>query len=192
MGALRDFVSDVLEIEGSAVEAVEPDGLEVLAPEPLRTAMGWPELVRLGFGAELPAGAMAVGFEGDWLDRFGALLGDRGRLGRATVRAPKPVPRPARSRTPARPRPRSSQCHLALAWRLGGLGALPAAGVPLHRCLRREARRAGLARIQPGNRRGHRRRFSAVASAAGGGHGMASTRPGRPPRGGTGVGCAHS
>ena len=46
MGALRDFVSEVLETEGSAVEAVEPDGLEVLAPEPLRTAMGWPELVR--------------------------------------------------------------------------------------------------------------------------------------------------
>jgi hypothetical protein len=79
MGALRDFVSEVLEMEGSAVEAVEPDGLEVLAPGPLRTAMGWPELVRLGFGAELPAGATAVGFEGDWLDRFGALLGDRGR-----------------------------------------------------------------------------------------------------------------
>jgi hypothetical protein len=58
MGELRDFVSDVLDIEGSAVEAVEPDGLEVLAPEPLRTSMGWPELVRLGFGAELPAGAI--------------------------------------------------------------------------------------------------------------------------------------
>src|ERR1019366_3317760 len=50
MGALRDFVSEVLEMEGSAVEAVEPDGLEVLAPGPLRTAMGWPELVRLGDG----------------------------------------------------------------------------------------------------------------------------------------------
>jgi len=79
MGALRDFVSEVLEMKGSAVEPVEPDGLEVLAPEPLRKVMGWPELVRLGFGAELPAGATAVGFEGDWLDRFGALLGDSGR-----------------------------------------------------------------------------------------------------------------
>jgi len=68
MGALRDFVSEVLEMEGSAVEAVEPDGLEALAPEPLRKVMGWPELVRLGFGAELPAGATAVGFEGDWLE----------------------------------------------------------------------------------------------------------------------------
>jgi hypothetical protein len=93
MGALRDFVSDVLETEGSAVEAVEPDGLEVLAPEPLRTAMGWPELVRLGFGAELPAGATAVGFEGDWLDRFGALLGDKGRWAERQLVLPGPPPR---------------------------------------------------------------------------------------------------
>ena len=93
MSALRDFVSEVLEMEGSAVEAVEPDGLEVLAPGPLRTAMGWPELVRLGFGAELPAGATAVGFEGDWLDRFGALLGDRGRWAERQFVLPGPPPR---------------------------------------------------------------------------------------------------
>ena len=93
MGALRDFVSEVLEMEGSAVEAVEPDGLEVLAPGPLRTAMGWPELVRLGFGAELPAGATAVGFEGDWLDRFGALLEDRGRWAERQFVLPGPPPR---------------------------------------------------------------------------------------------------
>ena len=78
MGALRDFVADVLESEGAAIEPVEPDGLEVLAPEPLRLTMGWPELARLGFGPELPPGAMAVGFEGDWLTKFGALLGPRG------------------------------------------------------------------------------------------------------------------
>ena len=93
MGALRDFVSEVLELEGSAVDAVEPDGLEVLAPEPLRTAMGWPELVRLGFGAELPAGATAIGFEGDWLDRFGALLGDRGRWAERQFVLPGQPPR---------------------------------------------------------------------------------------------------
>ena len=29
---LRDFVADLLESEGAAVEPVEPDGLEVLAP----------------------------------------------------------------------------------------------------------------------------------------------------------------
>lgn len=93
MGALRNFVSEVLEMEGSAVEAVEPDGLEVLAPEPLRALMGWPELVKLGFGPELPAGATAVGFEGDWLDRFGALLGDRGRWAERKFVLPGPPPR---------------------------------------------------------------------------------------------------
>ena len=93
MGALRDFVSEVLEMEGSVVEAVEPDGLEVLAPEPLRAVMGWPELARLGFGAELPAGATAIGFEGDWLDRFGALLGDRGRWAERQFVLPGPPPR---------------------------------------------------------------------------------------------------
>ena len=80
MGALRDFVADMLESEGAAIEPVEPDGLEVLASEPLRAAMGWPEFARLGFAATLPVGAIAIGLEGDWLDRFGALLGERGRF----------------------------------------------------------------------------------------------------------------
>src|ERR1019366_9473633 len=104
MGALRDFVSEVLEMEGSAVEAVEPDGLEVLAPGPLRTVMGWPELVRLGFGAELPAGA--------------------------TVRASRTPAAYPRTRTPAGSRHRISQRRLALARGLGGLDALPAACFP--------------------------------------------------------------
>ena len=80
MSALREFVADLLDSEGALVEPVEPDSLDVLAPEPLRAAMSWPELARLGFGAQLPPGAMAVGLEGDWLDQFGALLGSRGRL----------------------------------------------------------------------------------------------------------------
>jgi len=80
MGALRDFVADVAELEGAAVEPVEPDGLEVMAPPALAGAMGWPELARLGFGAELPRDAIAIGLEGDWLDRFGALFGERGRF----------------------------------------------------------------------------------------------------------------
>jgi hypothetical protein len=79
MGELRDFVAEVLERRGAAVEAMEPDGLEVLAPEPLRKALGWPELARLGFGAQRPEQAIPIGLEGDWLDRFGALLGDDGR-----------------------------------------------------------------------------------------------------------------
>ena len=78
METLRDFVAELLEIQGAAIETLEPDGLEVLAPTVLRNAMGWPELARLGFGAELPDQAMRIGLEGDWLDRFGGLLGENG------------------------------------------------------------------------------------------------------------------
>jgi hypothetical protein len=97
MGALRDFVADLMEGEGAAIEPVEPDGLDVLAPEPLRAAMGWPELVRLGFGAQLPLGAMPIGLEGDWLDRFAALLGDRGRLAERELVLPAANPAPSDS-----------------------------------------------------------------------------------------------
>ena len=95
MGALRDFVADMLESEGAAIEPVEPEGLEVLAPEPLRAAMGWPEFARLGFGATLPAGAMPIGLEGDWLDRFGALLCERGRFAERRLAVADSVPAPS-------------------------------------------------------------------------------------------------
>jgi hypothetical protein len=91
MGALRDFVADVLDGKGALVEPIELDGLEVLSPPPLCAAMQWPELTRLGFGAELPAGATAVGLDGDWLERFGALLGARGEWS-ARMLAPRPAP----------------------------------------------------------------------------------------------------
>jgi hypothetical protein len=94
MGALRDFVADVLEIEGAAVEPVGPDGLDVVAPGPLRAAMGWPELARLGFGTAQPPDAMPIGFEGEWLDRFGALLGERGRWAERALVLPSPVTPP--------------------------------------------------------------------------------------------------
>jgi len=79
MSELRDFVAEILERQGAAVETFEPDALEVLAPEPLRQVMEWPELARLAFGAERPPHAISIGLEGEWLDRFGALLGERGR-----------------------------------------------------------------------------------------------------------------
>ncbi len=78
MGELRDFVAGMLERQGAVVEALEPDGLVVLAPEPVRQTMGWPELARLGFGGQQPEGTVRIGLEGDWLDRFGALLGGHG------------------------------------------------------------------------------------------------------------------
>src|ERR1035437_6438903 len=103
MGALRDFVADMLEAEGAAIEPVEPDGLEVLAPPDLRAAMGWAEFARLGFGATLPAGAMPIGLEGDWLDRFGTLLRERGRLAERQPLVPANVATARRPGAPADP-----------------------------------------------------------------------------------------
>ena len=94
MGALRDFVADLLENEGAAIEPQEPDGLDVVAPDQVRSAFGWPQLVRLGFGPQLPSGATPIGLEGDWLDRFGALLGGRGRLAERQLVLPHEVAPP--------------------------------------------------------------------------------------------------
>jgi len=79
MSELRDFVAQLVERHGAAAEPLEADRLEVLAPQPLQKALGWPELVELSFGANRPARAIPIGLEGDWLDRFGALLGEHGR-----------------------------------------------------------------------------------------------------------------
>jgi hypothetical protein len=80
MGALRDFAADLMESNGAVVEAIGDDGLDVLAPEPVRALMKWPELARLTFGSKPAPGFIPVGLEGDWLDRFDALLGERGRF----------------------------------------------------------------------------------------------------------------
>ena len=89
---MQGFVASLLRHEGALVEPVDPEGLEVLAPAPLQRALGLGELSRLGFGATLPAGAVRVGMEGDWLDRFGRMLGAKGRWARrvlpTTARAP--------------------------------------------------------------------------------------------------------
>jgi len=95
MSELRDFVAEILERQGAAVEAFEPDALEVLAPEPLRQAMEWPELVRLAFGVERPPHAISIGLEGEWLDRFGALLGEHGRWSERQLTSTDPPPAPA-------------------------------------------------------------------------------------------------
>jgi hypothetical protein len=95
MGALRDFVADMLESEGAVLEPVEPEGLRVLAPEPLRAALGWSELVQLGFGAERSPEAIPIGLEGDWLDRFGALLGERGRFAERQLGDAYPIAPPS-------------------------------------------------------------------------------------------------
>jgi hypothetical protein len=95
MSELRDFVAELMESKGAVVEALDPDGLEVLAPAPLQKAMGWPELARLGFGNERTQGAIGIGLEGDWLERFGAQLGDKGRWSQREGRPAAAVPAPS-------------------------------------------------------------------------------------------------
>jgi hypothetical protein len=91
-GRMQGFVAALLRHEGALVEAIEPDGLEVLAPPPVQLALGVAELSRLGFGTTLPAAAQRVGMEGDWLERCARLLGPQGRWTRrvlpAAARAP--------------------------------------------------------------------------------------------------------
>ena len=84
---LQGFVADLLRHEDALVEPIEPDGLEVLAPPEVQRALGVGEFSRLGFGTTMPAGARRIGLEGDWLDRFGRLLGPRGRWSRRVLAA---------------------------------------------------------------------------------------------------------
>jgi len=91
-GRMQGFVADLLRHEGALVEAVEPEGLEVLAPRPVQQALGLGELSRLGFGGTLPPGAQRVGLEGDWLGRFAQVLGSQGRWTRRVLSAPSRAP----------------------------------------------------------------------------------------------------
>jgi len=92
---MQGFVADLLRHEGALVEAIDPDGLEVLAPPPVQAALGLGELAHLGFGGTLPPGAQRVGMEADWLDRFAQVLGPQGRWARRVLSTP--------SRSPADP-----------------------------------------------------------------------------------------
>ncbi len=75
----RNFAARLLEHEGALVEPVEPQGLEAMLPGNLQQALRASEFLRLGFAAELPAGAERASLESDWLERFGRLLDERGR-----------------------------------------------------------------------------------------------------------------
>ena len=91
-GRMQGFVADLLRHEGALVEAIEPEGLEVLAPPPVQQALRLGELSRLGFGGALPPGAQRMGLEGDWLDRFAQVLGPQGRWTRRILSAPPRAP----------------------------------------------------------------------------------------------------
>lgn len=87
-GRFRDFAAHLLEHEGALVERIEPEGLEVMAPPHAQQLLRILELERLGFGAELPRGAQRANLESDWLERFGHLLGERGRQARLVLDVP--------------------------------------------------------------------------------------------------------
>jgi hypothetical protein len=89
-GILRGFVARLLEQEGAVVEAIEPSGLEFIAPESVQRRLDIPEFGRLGFGPELPSGAERITFESDWVERLGKALAGRGALSVKVVRAEVP------------------------------------------------------------------------------------------------------
>lgn len=92
MGRMQRFVARLLAANGALVEPIEPQGLEVLAPPPVRDVLGLAEIDRLGFSATLPPGAQRVGLEGDWLERLGRLLGEHGRTTRRVLAAESRAP----------------------------------------------------------------------------------------------------
>ena len=94
MSELQAFVAELLERRGAAIEPLGPDRLEVLAPTALQRELGWPELAHLNFGAERAEGTIAIALEGDWLERFGALVAEAGRWSERALRPVASVPPP--------------------------------------------------------------------------------------------------
>lgn len=91
-GRMQTFAAALLRHAGALVDPFEPEGLEVLAPPAVQQALQVDEMCRLAFGsAQLPS-AQRVGIEGDWLERFGVLLGDQGRWTRRVLSAPERAP----------------------------------------------------------------------------------------------------
>jgi hypothetical protein len=89
---LQHFAAELFAREGALVEPIDPEGLEVLAPPSLQHAVDLPELSRLGFGAEVPAGAQRCGLDSDWMERLAAVLAERGRWARRVLDAANPPP----------------------------------------------------------------------------------------------------
>jgi hypothetical protein len=117
---LQAFVADLLERRGAAVERLGPDRLEVLAPAALQRQLGWPEFAHLNFGTQPSECTIAIGLEGDWLERFGALLADQGRWSERELRSSAPLTRaPA---DPERVLDRALDLPNAV-WRLQGMSA---------------------------------------------------------------------
>ncbi|MGD0111841.1 MAG: hypothetical protein ABSD48_08235 [Armatimonadota bacterium] len=91
MNELQQFFAKLLEASGAAVEAIDPEGLEVLAPPPVRRALGLPEWARLGFSGELPDNAQRITLESPLMESaIGGLLGERGRQARRILSPSNP------------------------------------------------------------------------------------------------------
>lgn len=96
-GRLQSFAASLLADAGALVEPLAPATLEVLATPAVQEKLGLPELCRLHFGATAPPGALRVGLEADWLDRFARLLGTRGQTAHTVFHpACRPPDDPAR------------------------------------------------------------------------------------------------
>ena len=80
MSELREFVVDLMEHRGAVVEAME-SGRARGAGAASRCDKPWagPSWRGSASGPSARAGAIAIGLEGDWLERFDALLGADGR-----------------------------------------------------------------------------------------------------------------
>ena len=120
MSELRDFVADLLERRGAAVEALGPDQTRgARACAPANDSWAGPNSRISASGRNKLHGTIAIALEGDWLDRFGALLADEGRWSEREVRLPAPVPPPS---DPERLLDRVLDLPNAV-WRLQGMSA---------------------------------------------------------------------
>ena len=91
MNQLQQFFAKLLEASGAAVEVIDPEGLEVLAPPSVQQALGLPEWARLGFGAELPNHAQRITLESQMMEGVSALLEERGRHVRRVLAPGNPL-----------------------------------------------------------------------------------------------------
>ncbi len=92
LGLFQSFASGVMERAGALVEDLYPDGLSVCLPLELQAEWRSDEMLALGFGETLPPGAQRVSLEGEWFERFTALLGGAGSGLRLTIAAPDQTP----------------------------------------------------------------------------------------------------
>jgi len=78
MSEFRDVIARALSASGVLTEFVEPDGVETLTPDAMRKILDLPEFARLGFGSELPNGAVRVTPESGLVDRLETFISTRG------------------------------------------------------------------------------------------------------------------